>query len=162
MVVVVLNATVQSVLEEAEVEADVELGVGLPREILVLTSGGRNQRNGTVGVGDGVPVGVVVAVQSEVVTVLSVRDLELQLVHPVGVEPLLLVDHPSCAGAIEVTPSVVGVEGRRSLAHAGQMYVVTVVVAIHGTCQPRLCVVREVVRTCIVSVHGTVKFNVAL
>ena len=71
LVVVELDTTLEAALPEAEVNADVELGVLLPRDIGVTLRRRRHERHLVVGVRHGVSVGEEV-VADEVVTVLTV------------------------------------------------------------------------------------------
>ena len=117
-VVVVLDATIETILEHAEVKARVELCTLLPAQLLVLTQCRRNKRNSTITVYNAVTVGVVITIQTTIVTVLTVTDLELQLVKPLCLcHKLLLGNHPTEACTPEYTPTVIRMEGRRTLSH---------------------------------------------
>ena len=92
-VVIVLDTTPDAVLEEREVETDVELRILLPRDVRV-TKRAWVQRNLIVRVVDREVLCILIRTNL-VVTILTVRSLELQLVNPVNIEELLLVDEPA-------------------------------------------------------------------
>ena len=114
LAVEVLDRTAQAAAEQLEVRTDVDVRVGLPRDLLVALRG-ENDRHLAAGVLDVVVVHVE-EVADVVVTLRTDRGLELQHVHPIDIEPRLVVDEPCGAGRPEVAPAVVGVEARRGIA----------------------------------------------
>ena len=108
----VLNTTVQTSLEEVEVETNVYGMYLLPSELIVTLLG----QSGTVlacgGIVRGrIHIGIYIVAAKALVTLQTIAGLELQEVNPLLVlQELFLVHSPSKACATEVTPAMTGSE----------------------------------------------------
>ena len=94
LVAVVLDATPDTVLQQREISTDIELTILLPRNFRI-TQRRRSQRHFIVGVGNLEILGVHIATNT-IVTILTIRSLQLQFVDPINIEPRLLMHVPTC------------------------------------------------------------------
>ena len=136
-----VDTTIEAITPETKLNTYVQVRVGLPRNILVTLANKHVGYTVVTVVLDRIYIGIEVVVRQTVVTLRTERSLELQHVNPVSVEPSLLVDNPSGTNRPEVTPAVVGVEHRRSIATERSREVVTILVIVHTTEHVTLVVV---------------------
>ena len=108
LAVEVFHATRDAALEQFELKAHVEVGVGLPCDVGVA-HGVLHECHLAVEVAEIVGVGVTIVADS-VVALLSPRSLQLEHVDPRRLEPRLLRQYPSAAERVEVAPAMVGME----------------------------------------------------
>ena len=117
LLVIEIEATRQSVLPQTELNTNVEVGCGLPGDVLITYAIERGRHRCVTGLGYLVQFSVC-PVGNVVVTLLADRCLQLQLVQPrLGIfHEVLLVDKPCTAYRPERTPAVVLGEARCSVA----------------------------------------------
>ncbi len=138
-----LDATGEATLEELELQTYVDVGVGFPGDVVrTLSFEGRTDIAGR-GL-DGVQVDIAVGTDV-VVTLRTYRSLQLQLVNPGYVEPLLLREAPGAAQRPEGTPAVVGVEAAAGIATDRAAGEVALVPVVHAAEEVTLVVVLRLV-----------------
>ena len=93
LVAVVLDATPDAVLQQREICTDIELTVLLPRDFWI-TQRRRSQRHFIVGVDNREILGIHIATNT-IVTIFTIRSLQLQFVNPINIEPRFLMHIPT-------------------------------------------------------------------
>lgn len=154
MLVVPVKLTVDAVVEQAELQTDVEVGRRLPCD-LVITNLGKRRKHLLITFTQAVAVEEL-EVRDTVVTLLSDRSLEFEVVDPCGVqvlEELLLGDDPSAADAPEVTPAVVLGEAGGSVTTVAGLCEVALVVVIEHIAEVTLHIVVRSVGGAVVPVR---------
>ena len=145
-----VDRTCEAALQERELHASVEVGRCLPCNVLVTHTAERRRHAAVRGVGgEIVEVGVGKGTDV-VVTLLTDRCLELQLVDEGSVEPLLLADDPCSTCRPEVAPTVILGKVRRGIATIRERSEVAAVVVI-------LCAAEEALYVVVVSIRRAVK-----
>ena len=108
------HLTAQATLEEREFNTHVEVTVFLPRNVLI-TQLAWHKCQATVAVLESISRGVEV-IADTIITLFTIRRLELEFVHPLRLEEGFLREDPRTREAPEVAPAVIGMEARRSIA----------------------------------------------
>ena len=109
-----IYATVQTGAKQFKFHTGVEVGVRLPRNVLVTHYVGHGSRI-AVGVYDAERVDIAVVTDS-VITLRTIGSLDFQQVNPLYIEEGFLGNNPGGTGRPEVTPAIVRMETAGSVA----------------------------------------------
>ena len=108
------HLTAQATLEEREFNTHVEVSALFPRHVLI-TQLAWHECQATVAVLEGISRGIEV-IADTIITLFTIRRLELEFVHPLRLEEGFLREDPRTREAPEVAPAVIGMEARRGIA----------------------------------------------